>query len=123
MEYSGSLDNEQMIKAWAATLEHPDYRPGKVELTDVSGVTEMALDSKSMISLRSRMVTHYGGQSEHTRHYVVASTDLSFGMTRIYQTLSEVDVPNMTLHLYRSEREVLLAMGREEESNAELLRG
>ncbi len=29
--YSGSLDTPQLLKALAATVEHPDYRPGCVE--------------------------------------------------------------------------------------------
>ena len=69
------------------------------------------------------MATHYGSQSEQTEHYVVASADLAFGMARMYQTLADGDVPNMKLHVFRLEREALQAMGRDEDSIAELLRG
>ena len=87
-EYSGALDQAQISKALAATLEHPDYQPGMIELTDLSKVTEIDLDFNRMLNHRSRMASHYRGQPEHTEYYVVARTDLAYGMSRMYQTLA-----------------------------------
>ena len=122
-EYRGHLDTPQLIEALACTLEHPDYRAGMVELTDLSGVTGMDLDYERVRTHVSRMANHYGHQQEQTEHYAIASADLAYGMTRIYQALSETNVPNMTLHVYRSEGDALRAMGRDEDSIAELPRG
>ncbi len=117
-EYSGRVDTDQMIGALQATLDDPDYVPG---MTDVSGVTAVDLDFQTMLAHRTRMAAHYGGQSEHTPHFVVASTDLGYGMARMYQTLSEDGVPHMTLNLFRSEPDALQAMGRTETSISDLL--
>ena len=120
-DYSGQLNRAQIAKALAATLEHPDYRPGMIELTDLTRLISVDMDFNHMLGHQSRMAAHYGGQQEITEHYVVAPTDLGFGMSRMYQTLAEEGVPNMNLHLFRSERDALQAMGRNETSIAELL--
>lgn len=120
-QYSGCVDLIQLQQALSAALEHSDYRPGMVELTDVSSVTETDLDFAKMLVHKSRMAAYYGAQKETINHYIVASEDLGFGMARMYQSLAEDTVPNMNLHLFRTEQEALLAMGREETSIAELL--
>lgn len=110
-QYSGQLDVAQMAEALAATLAHPDYTPGMMELTDLSQLTAADLDFDRMLGHKSRMAAHYGGQAVATTHYVIAPTDLGFGITRMYQTLMQDEVPDLDLRVFRSESEALEAMG------------
>ena len=75
-EYSGFIDTAQLLQALSETLEHPDYKQGMVELTDLSGVTKTDLDFRQMLSHRARMAAHYDRQSERTEHFAIAPTDL-----------------------------------------------
>ncbi|MEP2716580.1 hypothetical protein [Pseudophaeobacter sp.] len=122
-QYSGVVDAAQMMAAQRATLEDADYQPGMVELTVVSELQETDMDFPQVLSHRARMAEYYGGKQEPTAHYIIAATDLGYGLARMYQTLVEEHIPNLHLSIYRSEGEALQAMGRAEANLAELLGG
>ncbi len=117
-EYRDVVDDSQLVMARDSTLEHPDFVAGMVELTDLSGLTGSNVDFDRMKSHRSRMAEYYDVETDH---HIVASSELGFGLVRIYLSLAEDGVPNVNLHLHRSEQEALNAMGRPESSIAELL--
>lgn len=119
--YRGFVDTQQLVEAQSAVRAHPDYTPSMTELTELSDVTDTDLDFKSILSHAWRMANHYNGTARRTHHYIVAATDLGFGMARMYEAVAETDLPNMTLLVFRSEREALQSMGREETSITALL--
>ena len=119
--YSGFIDAAQLAQALNAATDHPDYVPGMTELTDLSGIERTDINFAKMIDHRTKMAQHYDPQPARTQHYLIAPTDLGYGMVRMYQTLAEDKINNMDLRLFRSEREALQDMGRTETSVAELL--
>ena len=92
-----------------------------IKLTNLSGVTDITLDFGHVLRHQNRMAGHYDRQQVLTEQFIIAPTDLAYGMTRMYQSLAEGRIPLMRLHLFRSEAEALAAMGRKETSIAQLL--
>ncbi|TCL09066.1 hypothetical protein BXY66_1109 [Shimia isoporae] len=121
-KYSGFVKTRETEQAMFATVEHPDFLPGMSELTDLSEVEGTELVVESMDAHTSQLAVHYEMQAKLTTHYIYAPDDVGFGLAQAHREIAKGQIENLTVLIFRSEAEVLNAMGRNESSIAELLR-
>jgi len=84
---TGSVTTVELLKSFASILAHPDYRPGMKSLTDMREVAHFATSGDI------RQIVHFmeGCQDQISggRAALVVSTDVSFGMARMLQIMSQ----------------------------------
>lgn len=120
-KFWGFVAAHEIEKAMFDTLEHADYSPGMLELTDLSGVEGTDLDLESLETQTSRSAAYYEINAEQTSHFVFAPTDLSFDLAQEHFRRVQSEIDNLKVSLFRSEIETLRAMGSKAKSIAELL--
>lgn len=119
-ELEGFMRSEELIEANYEISTDPLFRPGMLELTDISRVTgtDFGFDG---LSNHSKFSAKYYSASKRTESHMIAPSDLTYGLARVYASLLESKVPSLELHLHRSESDALAAMGRPERTVKELL--
>jgi hypothetical protein len=120
-KYLGFVETNQMEQAMFKTLEHPDFSPGMLELTDLSEVEDTDLNLVSLNGHTSQMAAYYEMQAKQTTHYIFAPSDLGFQLAQEYRRMANSEIKNLELCVFRSETEVLKAIGVPANSIAELL--
>lgn len=120
-KFWGFVETCELEQATFNTLEHPDFSPGMLELTDLSGVEGTDLDFESLGAETSRSIAYYEIIAEQTSHFVFAPTDLGFDLAQEHFRRVQIEVANLKVGLFRSESEMLRAMERKAKSIDELL--
>lgn len=111
---SGQVTNEGILRAASRLATHPDYERGCDELW-LFGDASFEVDGEGMrqvIAQDRRMRARFGDG----RVALVASSDLHFGMARMYQTLSDSGTFEVGVFRTRSEADAWLAEARERTS-------
>ncbi len=119
--YTGHVLFSELNDAIFMTLEHPDYREGMTELTDLSGADSTDLDLDRLKTHMTSTSTYYGVQRNLTKHVIIAKSELQFTFAAAYQQLIKNKAENVELHVFRSEGAALKAMGCEVATVADLL--
>lgn len=107
--WSGSVTIDDFRRTWATYLNDAYYKPGRTELNDFTDVEKVDADFSSIWSALNMVNAQMPGQIVRTRTLLVAPDDVVFGLTRIYQTLSE-NSEGIVVELYRSREEALAAL-------------
>ena len=79
---TGTLTDRDIMDHKQALVDDPHVEPGMAELTDVRGVTELAVTPDGIRMFTSFDRVH---ASDAGRLAIVASEDFMFGMARMYQ--------------------------------------
>lgn len=132
IEYSISLDLDIQVARWwgkvdiseyrtmfAAYLQDRNYRLGRPELCDLSGVTELDADFARIWSVLTMVNEQANGAPVSTHCVIFAPHDTIFGLGRMYQSLAE-NAGGVQVQVVRTEAEALAAMGLPGESIADL---
>ncbi len=88
----GVLTDDELLDHKKRLTSDPNFKSGMVELSDAREVGELAVTAEGV----GRFVTQDSKDSELLKGYklaIVASEDVVYGMARMYQTLTEKNVP------------------------------
>jgi hypothetical protein len=91
---SDTLTIDDLIAHKAALLADPQFRPGLKELSDVRGVRSLTLGPPEMRRLASLDSEHKARLGDY-RLALVVPEDFLFGMARMYQQLTEENLPDI----------------------------
>ncbi|HYC50322.1 MAG TPA: hypothetical protein VEB19_04345 [Gemmatimonadaceae bacterium] len=98
--YTGIVDDETLLRAYAALLSEPGYDATFNDLVDLRGVSRLEVSADAMRQLIS-MYTPVDQLGVQTRLAVVAASDVTFGMSRMYELLRGDGVPE-EIRVFRS---------------------
>lgn len=77
---SGEVTTDELLESYAATLKHPDFRPGMKALTDMRELKPKAF--RSDVLRVAEFVLKHRDQIGDLRIAVVVSADASYGLMR-----------------------------------------
>lgn len=117
----GRVDIDLVRANFMAYLSDRNYRPGRPELLDVSGVTEVDLDFQRVRLILRAVNDQVPGERVHTRTVLWAPDDAAFATGRMYQQLADY-AGGISVEVYRDEAEALAALGLPHACIAELTR-
>ena len=89
---SGRLSRETLQRYYEALYSHPLFQPDMAEIFDVSEVTELDLTADEIRDFSATTASN-PSQGRGMRVAIVAPTDLTFGLARLYE-LSQSDTTN-----------------------------
>jgi hypothetical protein len=106
---TGVLTDEELLAHKRKLTADPGFKRGMVEVSDVREVTQLDVTPEGV-----RSFVHQDQlDAERLRDYklaIVVSRDVVFGMARMYQTLTEENVPNVGV--FRNLEEAKVWLGR-----------
>lgn len=105
----GEVTLDEFRVTFGLYLNDANYRPGRTELTDFTGVTAFDADFQSIWSALNMVNDQVPGRKVRTRTLLVAPGDMIFAHTRVYQTLAE-NAGGISVEIYRSEADALAAL-------------
>jgi len=76
VRYSGILQLEDTMKAFADYARHPDCHPGQKQLVDLSGVTEYEQDFVKLMEIQAQKSDVFGDEGTETLMVYVAPSKL-----------------------------------------------
>jgi hypothetical protein len=122
IEFWTSADRDLVVCKWwgpislsdfrvtfAKYLSDANYRPGRPELIDFTGVTSADVGFKSIWSALTTVNNQVPGKKVRTRTILIAPGDLVYGLSRMYQTLSQ-NTDGIRVEVYRTQREGIAAL-------------
>lgn len=118
--WEGHVDFDQFVGNFQRYLKDDNYRAGRPELLDLSGITEMDINF-SLVRTILRQVNDQSPEAKvQTLTVIYAPGETVFGMGRMYQTLAEM-AGGIRVELFTQERPCLEALGLPYETFADLL--
>lgn len=119
--WSGRITNEVMLANFQAYLSDPEYRPGRTEFVDLSGVEEADLRFPDLSRFLSTVNSQPFEDTVGTLTSVYAPGDVAWGLSRMYETMASLQ-EGITLKLSRTELGALQGLGRVETTIAAFLK-
>ncbi len=108
-EASGILTEEELIQHKHDLVNHPDFMPGMVELSDAREVREIAI-SPAGLQRFTAIDASYADLLKDYKLAIVVTADLAFGMARMYEMMTSGNIPNV--HIFRDMEEAKKWLGR-----------
>lgn len=108
--YSGEVTPDQYLASFDAYLKDPDFAPDLRILMNMTAATGFDIDFKSMFNLVLHQIPYYADRPKGTRAAIIAPDDLSFGIGRMYQSVSDGQLPS-NLAVYRTAEEAFDFLG------------
>lgn len=87
--FDGVVDDQTFVPLYRRIFADPGYVLGTNELADLRRVSRLALSHEAMDDVRILTEHLYADSGRDFRTVIVAPTDLSFGLGRMYEMLSE----------------------------------
>lgn len=112
--YNERFNNTELLAAWKNLYENSDWSPGLNELIDCSRVngTDVTNDGlRSLAKYTKSIFSKYSIRSKKVAIY--APKDLSFGMSRMYQAMSDDTIE--TVRVFKSMQEAMSWIKEKEE--------
>ena len=116
----GDVSIAEWRQVFSRYLNDPHYRPGRTELTDLSGVGRIDATFNSIWSALNMVNGQLPGGAERTRTVLVTPGEVAFGLARMYQTLAE-NANGIKVEIYRTPEAALRALNLDYGSVEELL--
>jgi hypothetical protein len=107
--FDGSVTDEDLLKYARHALENPDVPSGHDELIDLRAVQDGGQISSHALRRVADMFTRTDETPERTRVALVASSDVSYGLSRMYQAFRS-DSP-LDLRVFREMGEARAWLG------------
>lgn len=105
--FEGKLNDSDLLAHREVLKDHPDFDAEFSEILDFSNVTELRV-TVGFINSLAKSSSLYSPQSKHA---VVAPHDITFGVARLYQMLTQDTRPNLAV--VRSMAEARMFVGIE----------
>jgi hypothetical protein len=90
--FTGNIEDEHLLGAYARLLEQPDYDFTADDLVDLSGVLRFGVTSDGLRRVMG-MFAEADELGNRTRLAIVAPEDAVYGVSRMYQLMRGDDVP------------------------------
>ncbi|RYG92046.1 STAS/SEC14 domain-containing protein [Loktanella sp. IMCC34160] len=110
--YSGEVTPDQYLESFDRYLKDPDYAPDLRILMNMTTATGFDIDFKAMFQMVLHQIPHYANRPKGTRAAILAPDDLSFGIGRMYQSLTDGQLPS-ELAVFRTAEEAFDFLGLE----------
>lgn len=120
--WHGHIDTPQVRENFESYLIDPNYRVGRPELVDLSGVTSADVDIGGVTMLLNKVNAQEFGDEPGTLTSILAPDDISLGHARQFQAMAEMR-RGVRVHISDSERGALAVLGRSETDLASFLSG
>lgn len=102
---TGTLAPEDFAHARRVARADPAFEPSFMQLMDFRRVTRVALDAESVAALANESMFRPG-----VRKAIVASTDVAFGLARMYEALADSRL-HQSVEVFRDAAEALRWLG------------
>ena len=103
--YTGIVDDAELLQAYQGLLAEPDYDATVDDLVDLRQVERLEISREALGGVIA-MYTPVDQMGVNTRLAIVAASDFTFGMSRMYELLRGDDVPE-EVHVFRSHEEAV----------------
>ena len=117
----GAVDLDQIRVNFVTYLADRNYRPGRRELIDLSGVTSLDLDFERIRLILRDVNDQSPGQPVRTRTVLWAPQDEAYATGRMYQQLADY-AGGISVAVYRDEPEALAVFDLPHACMADLVR-
>ncbi len=104
--YTGIITDGELITAYRELHAKPDYNPTADDLVDLRLVDQLNVSSQSLHHLISTYIP-VDVRGRYTRLAIIAASDFTFGMSRLYETLRGDEVPEV-IHIFRHYDDAIL---------------
>jgi hypothetical protein len=112
--YRGVIDDASLLRAYRELIVQPDFDPSAHDLADLRGVQKINLTPEGMRELG--LLLSGGGSKPRPAQVsalaIVANTPVSFGLSRMYELLTESYLPKETCVFSELEEAVAWLRGR-----------
>lgn len=102
LRWRGDVDINEYRDVFASYLLDQNYRLGRPQLYDFSGLTNLEADFNSIWSILTMVNRQTIGNSLVFQEVIFAPNDTIFGMARMYQSLAE-NADGVQVHVHRHE--------------------
>lgn len=119
--YWGEIGDAEFIESYRRLCARPDVRPGSRELVDLRDVTDMPITASAMREVAEIVETFLGDEGQTMQTAVIASTELEYGLSRMYQAFASASPEQV--EVFRSPEEALAWLGLGEVAFDDLLAG
>lgn len=114
----GEITLVRLRNVLAGVYAHPDFRPDSSSLWDLREATTRHISASEVQSIAGMVKKHWGTRG-NPRSALVVSTDLDYGMARMYELLMEGDIaPEVRVFRDLEEAEDWLACDKEPPESA-----
>jgi len=90
---AGQVTADGLIRAFVEMVEHPDFRPDMHSLWDMRQSVIGKMTAADMSRIARFISARYGPLRQGARVAIVADTDVGFGLSRMYEMMSEGVLP------------------------------
>lgn len=98
--FTATVGDQELLDAYGLLLKQPDYDATLNDLVDLTGVERLEITAEAMRHLIG-MFAPVDALAQPTRLAIVAASDYTFGMSRMYELLRGDDVPE-EVRVFRS---------------------
>ena len=107
---SGTLTDEDVLGLKTQLVQHPDFRLGMGELSDIRNIDRLAVTPAGVRAMVQQDKDHQDHVASHKLALVI-SEDVAFGMARMYQMLTESTMENVGVFRDLDEAKAWLQVG------------
>ena len=104
----GVLTDDDVLDHKRKLTADPNFKAGMCEITDIRDVTEFRVTVEGVNKMVATDSANASGLAEY-KLAIIAKQDVVFGMARMYQTLTEGNVPNV--RVFRDHEEAARWLG------------
>jgi len=116
--HAGMTSDADFIHTYKSLFNDPEYEAGLSKLIDLREADSVGRSGKALMAIRDLLTIQYEGSSVTTRIAIVAPADLSFGLGRMYEMLTD-DAPQK-VGVFRSMQKAVEWLGVSLDSVEEL---
>jgi len=113
--FFGVVTEKDLRDQAKAVTADPRIGPGVRELVDLSGIEEIQ-GGAGGLEENIRIDSTHSEKLAGMRTAIVATTDLLYGFSRMYQSLAEVKDSPLTVEVFRTEKEARKWLGLESDT-------
>ena len=108
----GPISDSDLISSYKKLLEDKKFKPGFHELADARKAGLSGITGEGFHRLSSMVESHLAGKCKEFKTAIIAPTDFHFGMSRMYQIISDEKIENVMV--FREPSEAIKWLGIEE---------
>ena len=108
----GDVGTDEILDGLKGILTHPDFRPGLNGIADLrnSNLHSFSADVKRIANL----LIEYAGKIGPSKTAILVSTNVTFGMTRMFQTFAEKS--SIQTEIFQDLKDALQWLGADQEA-------
>ena len=113
LRFSGHIGVQDYARAYLAWVNHPDFSPNQVPLSNTLRLESVDATFVAMLAEIGRVAPTFHHFRDYVQAVIHAPSDVTYGVARMLQQLTE-PVSRFRFDILRSEAEALQAAGQNE---------